>query len=510
MRTIQNLKNSYSTGYDEIPAFIIKQTSSHIIPIITPLINKSFSSGMFPSVLKTTLVKPLLKAGDLTNPNNYRPIALSSVFSKILEKLMHEKILSFLRYQNCISVHQHGFIPKKSTTTGIFSALELIHNHINEGLHTLCIFVDLSKAFDSINHEILLSKMFAYGIRGPVLEWIRSYIFNRLQIVEINHKQGQFRSKPCIVSRGVPQGSIIGPLLFTIYMNDLPQYLENSKVIMYADDCTLILANKSEEELRTSASRVMVKFHDWCTMNQLTINTSKTKFISFKSRFIKHISLNNTITFNNLTIEEVQNSKFLGLTIDTYLNWEGHISHLCKNLSSSAFLFSKLTTYCNRKTLLACYYGYVYSRIKYNIIAWGSADQYLINRVFLLQKRLVRIIFKLKSTNSCKPLFKEHKILTVPCIIILECALFVHKNKQLFKKNCDFHSYDTRHRRNIAINKHNTLLYEKSPYYFCSKIYNHLPSEIVEKTSETSFKKDLRSFLSQNCFYSLNNYFSNS
>lgn len=506
LHAIQNLKNTYATGYDEIPSVIIKRTADDIVPLFTLLINKSFSAGVFPPILKTTLIKPLHKAGDYSNPNNYRPIALVSVFSKIFEKLMHKNILSFLQYQKCISSYQHGFLPNKSTTTGVFSALELIHNNMNEGLHTLCIFVDLSKAFDSINHDILLTKMSAYGIRGRILDWIKSYISNRPQIVEINHNGEKVRSEPTLSNRGVPQGSIIGPLLFTIYINDLPQHLSDSKVIMYADDCTIILGKKSEEELRASASQVMTNLSEWCSMNRLAINSNKTKFMIFKSKLSNHISPCSGIIFKNETIEEVQESKFLGLIVDSHLNWQNHINTLCKHLSSSSFLFSKLTTYCNKNTLLSCYYSYVYSRIKFNIIAWGTADQYLIDRVLILQKRILRIIFKLKTRDSCKPLFKKHNILPVPCIIILESAMFVYKNKHLFKLNSDFHSYETRNKKNIVIAKHHTHLYEMSPYYSCSKIFNNLPKELNKK-SEISFKSSLKSFLIKNCFYSLNSYF---
>lgn len=226
----------------------------------------------------------------------------------------------------------------------------------------------------------------------------------------------------------------------------------------------------------------------------------------FKSKLSNHISPCSGIIFKNETIEEVQESKFLGLIVDSHLNWQNHINTLCKHLSSSSFLFSKLTTYCNKNTLLSCYYSYVYSRIKFNIIAWGTADQYLIDRVLILQKRILRIIFKLKTRDSCKPLFKKHNILPVPCIIILESAMFVYKNKHLFKLNSDFHSYETRNKKNIVIAKHHTHLYEMSPYYSCSKIFNNLPKELNKK-SEISFKSSLKSFLIKNCFYSLNSYF---
>lgn len=378
---------------------------------------------------------------------------------------------------------------------------------MNEGKQTLAILVDLSKAFDSIHHDTLFEKLYNYGIRGTALQWIRSYLSMRTQIVEVNHKEGKFRSSPAIVKKGVPQGSILGPLLFLLYINDLPLYIA-AETIMFADDCTLVIEGNSLDELKAIASRTMLHFHNWCMKNHLVINASKTKFIHFKSRLIKNAEVN-FVMFNNMRIEEVTNSKFLGLNIDSHLNWKAHIDNLCKYLSSSVYLFYKLASCCNKKTLLSCYYSYVYSRIQYNIIAWGAANQFLLNRIFVLQKRIIRTIFKAKPLDSCKPLFKKHKILPLPCIIIFQTALFAYSHRNLFKINSDYHSYNTRNKSSITFTKHTSQLFETSPYYLCSKIFNSLPPYITAQKSEISFKRILKTFLLDNCFYNIENLYCN-
>lgn len=205
-------------------------------------------------------------------------------------------------------------------------------------------------------------------------------------------------------------------------------------------------------------------------------------------------------------IEKVSSCKFLGLTINSSLDFKDHVNNLSNQLSSSTYLISKLSQYCSRKTLLSCYYGYVYSRLKYNIISWGAADQYLINRIFVFQKRIIRIIFKIKPRDSCKPLFKEHNILTLPAIVIYECSLYVYTHSTLFKRNYDYHTYETRNKNSITLTKHAKQLFETSPHYFCSKIFNSLPANIRNHKNINSFRKSLKQFLINNCFYTLNEY----
>jgi len=248
-QVIHDLKNKSSSGLDEYSAKVVKHCAVELIPPLVSIINKSFSLGQFPSKLKVSKVYPKHKKGPKTDPKNYRPISLISTFSKIIEKIVLKRLMLHLTQQNLITDCQHGFQKGKSTVSAIISLVESIIDSIEEGQFVTALFLDYSKAFDCLGHDLISKKLAALGVTGLENRWFVSYLEGRSQVVEIQHTTSgvasTFRSSPQPITRGVPQGSVLGPILFILLTNDFPALIQNESTscIMYADDTTLLLKN---------------------------------------------------------------------------------------------------------------------------------------------------------------------------------------------------------------------------------------------------------------------------
>nr|CAH7761994.1 unnamed protein product [Callosobruchus chinensis] len=491
---ILSLKTSNSMGFDNTSNNLIKAASHFVVHPLTYLINMSLVEGIFPDCLKIAKVVPIFKNGNKQQVSNYRPISILSSISKVVERVIFDKIVDFLNINKVLTDNQHGFRKNRSTQTAILQFLTKLNEEIDNGHKCTALFMDLSKAFDMVSHDLLQSKLYNYGLRGKVKDLITSFLSSRKQVVDVDGAH----SGALEIKVGVPQGSILGPLIFLIFVNDLSYVTDD--LVMYADDNTFQCHGKTHNECVQKLKMMIDKVILWFSSNQLCLNTSKTVFMNFTPR-VSDRQESFLVTVNNKSIQQVDTVKFLGLHLDNSLNYASHVNSLCSNLSSVCYVVKRLMETCNRNIVLAFYYGQFVSRVKYGIIFWGSSS--LISRIFITQKRIIRSIAGASSRTSCRQLFQKYKVLTVPCIYMLELLLYVKKNVSSFPKNSDFHKYNTRNCSALTVPAHKLTIYEKSPNYIGLKLYNKIDPSIRDVTSLNNFKLKLKEFFVNKCFYSV-------
>ena len=385
---------------------LLKTASSIIVPILTHLINISLIQGKYPNLLKLANICPIYKKDDIDKCSNYRPISLLSNIGKIFEKVMYARLSNFLEECEILYEKQFGFRKHYSTNHALVSIVEHIKQNLDNNKFTCGVFVDLEKAFDTVNHEILIKKLEYYGIKGAYNSWLSSYLSNRWQYVTLGNTKSQNRKVSC----GVPQGSVLGPLLFLIYINDMNKALKNCITHHFADDTNLLCSKRNLKELRKTMNEELSLLFEWLCANRLSLNVSKTEFIVFRPNR-KTINQTFTLKLNQKTIRESTKIKYLGVLLDNKLSWSLHITELCKKISRAIGMLFKMKSLCPTATLKSIYYSLFHSHLSYGISVWGTAKTSLSHKIFLLQKRAVRVIAKADFLAHTDPIFQELNIL---------------------------------------------------------------------------------------------------
>uniref|UniRef100_A0A1B6LTV8 Reverse transcriptase domain-containing protein n=1 Tax=Graphocephala atropunctata TaxID=36148 RepID=A0A1B6LTV8_9HEMI len=513
LKIIMAFENKFSTGYDGVPIIVIKHAKDYLVKPLVHLINSSFISGIFPEKLKIAKIRPMHKKGCITDISNYRPLALLPVISKIYEKVMHNRLVRYFDGKKLFDSEQHGFRHGHSVTTAAADYIDSIINSIDQGEKVAGVLMDLHKAFDSVSPLILLDILSDLGIRGPVLKWLCSYLIDRQQFVELftvnNHNVVSSKSKLKTVKYGVPQGSILGPILFICYLRGLPRVILNytfKNICMFADDINLLIKGKSPFDLETSAIANLAKILHFLADHNILVNKSKTKVMQFFTKANNNI-IPLHIHLDGTKIEEVSETKFLGLVVDNNLSWDQHVDYVAKKVSSGLFALYKLAKFCTVDTLRLVYFAHIHSNISFGLSIYGATSKKNLDRLLILQKRAIRTMLQLPSQSSVKEEFSNLNIMTVYSCYIYQCILYAKQNCKSTLLLGNNHSYETRNRNNFMIPSHKLKFFEKKTSYVGIKCINRLPSVFKNVTNYDKFTNMLKSYMLSKPLYSVEEFF---
>ena len=347
----------------------MKQFFKEISIPIEKLINLSFETGIFPDALKLTRIIPVLKNGDSMQCNNYKPISLTSNISKIMEKLAHQRLYLFLENNNVLYDKQFGFRNKHSPNHALIEITEKIREALDKRQFVCGIFIDLQKAFDTVNHDILLDKLNYYGIKGIPNMWFETFLKERYQYTTIK----EYSSDQLMSTHGVPQGSVLGPLLFLIFINDLHKAIIHSSVHHFADDTNLLLGEKSLKKINKLVNSDVKALCQWIRSNKLSLNTGKTEIIVFKNKkqkITKHLNFR----ISGQKIIPTRTVKYLGVFLNDSLSWDTHLNTLILKLNRAIGLLAKIRHYTPKYLLKTIYYSLFNSHLQILIIDYYSSN----------------------------------------------------------------------------------------------------------------------------------------
>lgn len=432
----------------------MKHVADFIAPILTHIFNLCFVDAVFPVNMQVARVTVLFKKGDRNNLGNYRPVSILPVFSKIFEKLLHSRLSNFIDKCNLLTSQQFGFRKNKSTELALLEQKEYILTQFENKAIVAGVFVDFSKAFDLVSHDILLGKLCYYGICGQALLLLKSYLSNRKQVVQINN----MCSKALSVTCGVPQGSILGPLLFNIYLNDIVKINPSAKFIIYADDTSIFFAGTDIHELVDTCNHTMKALENWSKSNSMQINELKTKAVIFRPKN-KPIPVHRNIFLNSRPIEIVEHFKCLGVVFSANMSWDSHINYLVGKIAQITGIIGRVRYLLHTRIKLLLYNSLFFSHLNYCQLVWGTTTFSNLQRVYLVQKKCLRHIYNAPYRASCANFFYRSQV--IPAYNLYKYRLSVrykletHRNinniRNLAQLQIRELNYTTRHGENSVV-----------------------------------------------------------
>ena len=420
IKTIDSLKPKTSYGHDRITNKLLKFTKDQLAEPLAFIINQSIEEGIFPDKLNIAKVLPLYKKNDKFVFDNYRPISILPSVSKVFERIIHNQIYEYFSKHELFYKSQYGFRQNHSTELAAIELIDRIIKQMDINCVPINIFLDLSKAFDTLDHNILLHKLRYYGINGKSLELLDSYLKNRFQFVEFQNTNSDYLELKC----GVPQGSILGPLLFIIYVNDLNVATTHLHPLIYADDttlCTNLTSFQNNSNLEIVLNSELDSVNTWLKLNKLSLNISKTRAIQFHNpqRNVVYPSL----YIERHKIDFVSEFNFLGIIIDSHLKWKSHIDMVSKKISKTIGILNKLKNFLPTSAMMNIYNSLILSHLSYGLLIWGWKS----HKLYKLQKKAIRIVTKSNYASHTSVLFKKVRTLKIMDLCALQDLKLVYK-----------------------------------------------------------------------------------
>ena len=501
LRIILCFKDNKAPGPDNIAPKLLKLISTDVLEPLSYIFNLSLSSGQVPQSLKIAKVIPLHKKGDKDKPGNYRPISLLSIFDKVLEKLMFSRLYSFIMQNDILYKYQFGFRKGFSTSLALIELLDTIYYHRDNHDFVIGMFFDLQKAFDTVDHTILLYKLENYGVRGIVLKWFHNYLSNRQQFVSIGNSKSDLHS----VTYGVPQGSILGPLLFLLYINDIENSVHNATVKLFADDTNLFVHGKTLREAFDKANDCIILLHDWFCANRLSLSVEKSCYSVFGCDVSAASAY--TISLGKINLNPVNCAKYLGIVIDSDLSWKSHIEYLFKKLLRFTGIFYKLRSKAQPNVLRMLYFTFVYPQLLYGIEVYANTCKSHLEKLVVLNNKLLRIAQNCQVRTCTVDLYKRYSTLPLPLLHEYNVLCFVHKCfynslampnvfNDYFQLNNAIHVYGTRSFDRLHLYTVNSSFGLKCIKFKGCVLWNSLPRAISDINSPAVFKYKLKCYLS--------------
>lgn len=497
---VRNLPNKSCTEERitvEVMKFVMEVTGSKIAQIF----NKSLEQGIFPDEWKESVVVPVPKIGGTIKVEEFRPINKLPVYEKVLEILAHRQIVEYLDKNELINESQSGFRAKHSCETALQWVISSWKKIIGERKIIGVIFLDLKRAFEVVDRKILFKKLKAFGIKGTVLKWFKSYLRKRTQRVKFNGSL----SNPISVDLGVPQGSVLGPLLFLLYINDIAEVINDNCVVrLFADDALIYTTGFSSQEINDNLNEQMVKIEEWLDKNRLDVNVNKTKVMIIRGVRKTVVESNVVIKLKGEILEMVNEIKYLGIIIDKNLNFSAHADYISRKAGVKLGVLRRVSEDMSRDMRCRIYNTIVAPLFEYCASILIGLSETNVQRLQKLQNQGMRIILRRDRKEKIRNMIEELKFMYVKerieynvCILVYKivnelCPKYLSRDIEMVQSRSN---RDTRKGKNLCIARCKTREEQKMLLHDGFKMYNDLPNEVKDEQTLKGFKRALVKYI---------------